>query len=79
MKKWYLWLVLALVFAISGVINFFDGRGVTAQIVQVAITVFLAFAQLICDKRGTAGKRVFKYICIVLLFLLILWILLMLL
>ena len=43
MKKWYLWLVLALVFAISGIMNYIDDRSVLAQVIQVSIAFFSFF------------------------------------
>lgn len=57
MKKWYLWLVLAFVFAISGIINYFDGRNILAQVIQTSIAIILAFIQLLCDKKGAKGKK----------------------
>jgi len=77
MKKWYLWLVLALVFAISGIINYFDGRSVLAQVIQVSITIILAFIQLLCDKKGEKGKKVFNYIGMFLSIALGIWIIAM--
>ena len=77
MKKWYLWLVLALVFAISGIINYFDGRSVLAQVIQISITIILAFIQLLCDKKGEKGKKVFNYIGMFLSIALGIWIIAM--
>ncbi len=57
MKKWYLWLVLALIFAIGGVINYFDERSIIGSIIQVCITTFLAFVQFFCDRNGEKGKK----------------------
>lgn len=77
MKKWYLWLVLALVFAVSGIINYFDGRSVLAQVIQVSIAVILAFIQLLCDRKGAKGKKLFNYIAMVLSAVLGIWIIAM--
>ena len=74
MKKWYLWLVLALVFAISGIMNYIDDRSVLAQVIQVSIAILLAFIQLICDKKGEKGKKIFKYIAMFLSIALGIWI-----
>jgi len=74
MKKWYLWLVLGLIFAIGGVINFFDGRSILGQVIQVSITVLLAFIQFLCDRKGEKGKKVFNYIGITLSITLVIWI-----
>lgn len=75
MKKWYFWLLLSLCFAVGGVINFFDGRSIIGSIVQVSITVVLAFVQLICDKKGEKGKKAFNFICITAIVILIVWVL----
>ena len=77
MKKWYLWLVLALVFAISGIMNYVDGRSVLAQVIQVSITILLAFIQLLCDKKGEKGKKIFNYIAMFLSIALGIWIIAM--
>ncbi len=77
MKKWYLWLVLSLVFAVGGIVNYYDGRNITASIIQVSITIALAIIQLICDKHGEKGKKIFNYIGIGLTILLIIWMLFM--
>ncbi len=74
MKKWYLWLVIGLIFAIGGVINYFDGRSILGQVIQVSITVILAFIQLLCDRKGEKGKKIFNYIGIALSVTLVLWI-----
>ena len=76
MKKWYLWLVLALVFAISGIMNYIDDRSV-AQVIQVSIAILLAFIQLICDKKGEKGKKIFNYIAMFLSIALGIWIIAM--
>jgi len=73
MKKWYLWLVLASVFAISGVINYFNGKSISAQIIQVCITTILAFIQLVCDKKGDKGKKIFELIAMILSVILVIW------
>lgn len=77
MKKWYLWLGLALIYAIGGVINYFDGKRVSAQVIQVSIVVILAFIQLLCDRKGEKGKKVFNYIAIALSIILGIWIIAM--
>ena len=77
MKKWYLWLVLSFVFAIAGVINYYDGKAVIAQVIQVSITVILAITQLLCDRKGEKGKRVFRHIAMVLSVVLSIWIVVM--
>lgn len=73
MKKWYQWLYLSIVFAVGGILNYLDGRQIIAAIIQVGITVTLAFLQFLCDKRGEKGKKAFKYISIAAIVLLIIW------
>ena len=73
MKKWYQWFYLSIVFAIGGIINYFDGRQIIAAIVQVSITVVFGFIQFLCDRKGEKGKKVFKYISIAAIILLIIW------
>lgn len=77
MKKWYLWLLLAFCFAVGGVINYFDGKSIFAQVIQVIITVILSFVQLLCDRYGEKGKKIFNYIAMVLAVVLAVWILAM--
>ena len=62
MKKWYLWLIVALICAVGGVINYLGGRSIVNSIVLVSIYAFIGFAQLVCDKKGEQGQRVFRYI-----------------
>ncbi|MBQ7087874.1 MAG: hypothetical protein IJM96_10415 [Clostridia bacterium] len=74
MKKWYLWFVLAAVYALGGVLNYLDGKSITGAIVQVSIASALAFIQFFCDRNGEKGKKTFKYIAIILVFALVGWI-----
>ena len=78
MKKWYLWFVLSAIFAASGVINYLDGKNIIGQIIQVILTIILAFLQLICDKNGEKGKRIFRNIEIGIIALLMIWIIIVL-
>ena len=73
MKKWYQWFYLSIVFAIGGIINYFDGRQIIAAIVQVSITVAFGFIQFFCDRKGEKGKKAFRYISIFAIVLLIVW------
>ena len=73
MKKWYQWFYLSIIFAIGGIINYFDGRQIVAAIVPVSITVVFGFIQFLCDRKGEKGKKAFKYICIAAIILLIIW------
>lgn len=73
MKKWYYWFILTLVFAIGGAINYFDGKSILGAVVQVSVTVFLAVVQLLCDRKGECGKRIFRRIAIVVLLLIVAW------
>ena len=75
MKKWYLWLGLSLIFAIGGIVNYFDGKSITGSVIQVCITTILAFVQLICDNNGKIGKKIFKYIEITVTVCIVVWLL----
>lgn len=77
MKKWYLWLVLALIFAVGGAVNYFNGRSIIAQVIPVSIAMILAFIQLLCEKKGEKGKKAFNYIAMVLAIILGIWIIAM--
>jgi len=71
MKKWYQWFYLSLAFTVGGILNYLDGGQIIASIIQVSITVALGFIQFFCDQKGEKGRKVFKYICIVVCILLI--------
>ena len=73
MKKWYQWFYLSLAFAVGGLWNYLDGKQIVAAVIQVSITVIMAFIQLFCDKKGKKGKKVFKHICIGIIALLVIW------
>ena len=75
MKKWYQWFYLSLAFTVGGILNYLDGRQITAAIIQVSITVALGFIQFFCDQKGEKGKKVFNYISIAAIVLLIIWLL----
>lgn len=64
MKKWYFWLILTVLYAVCGILNYFDGDNITLDIVAVCITAVLAVSQFFCDRNGEKGKKIFKYICI---------------
>ncbi len=76
MNRWYFWLVLSAIFAAGGVINYFDGKSIIGQIIQVALTVFLGFTQLFCERKGGHGMKIFRYIATAVAVLLIAWIIL---
>ena len=61
-NQWYLWFLMALCWVIGGIINYFDGRSILAAVLQVSVTVFMAVAQLLCERHGEKGKRIFRYI-----------------
>lgn len=73
MKKWYQWIYLSLGFALGGIINYFDGRQTIAAVIQVCVTLALAFIQFFCDKNGEKGRLVFRYISIAVIVLLVSW------
>jgi len=75
MKKWYQWFYLSIGFAVGGILNYIDGRQIIASVIQVGITSTLAFIQFLCDRKGEKGKKVFNYISIAAIVLLIIWLL----
>lgn len=75
MKKWYQWLVLALIFAVGGAVNYFNAKNIAGSIIQVSIVTILAFVQLFCDRKGEKGKKAFRYISITVTVLLFVWLL----
>lgn len=74
MKAWYQWLYLSLCYVVIGVINYFDGKQIISAIVAVCMSAVLAFAQFFCDRKGEKGKRIFRYISIGTIIILIVWI-----
>lgn len=64
MKKWYLWLIPTVLFAVCGAINYVGGENITNDVILVCITAVLAVSQFFCDRNGEKGKKIFKYICI---------------
>lgn len=75
MKKWYQWFYLSLGFAAGGILNYFDGRSITPSLISVGIFLTLAIIQFLCEKKGEKGKKVFKYISVAVIILLVLWLL----
>ena len=57
MKKWYLWLIMSLIFAVAGVINFLNGDNIVGQVIQVSITVALAIIQFFVDRKKSKGTQ----------------------
>lgn len=64
MKKWYQWLFLSLGFSVGGGLNCLNGRECLASFIPAIVTILLAMIQFFCDKKGDAGKCVFRYISI---------------
>ena len=75
MKKWYQWFYLSLGFAAGGILNYLDGKSITPSLISVAIPLILGLIQFFCEKKGEKGKKVFKYISIAVIILLVLWML----
>ena len=71
MKNWYQWFYLSLGFAIGGLLNYFEGKRISAAVIQVSITMILGFIQFFCEKQGKQGKKVFTYISIAAIVLLV--------
>ena len=73
MKKnqWYHWFLMAICWVIAGIINYFDGKSIVAAIIGTLLFTALGITQLLCEKHGEKGKKVFRYICIGTLVLLV--------
>lgn len=63
MKKWYHWFILTAIYAVGGAANLIEGKGLLGSGIQIALTVFLAFAQLLCERNGERGRKVYRVIC----------------
>ena len=64
MKRWYLWFVLAGIQVIGGIINYFDGKTIIGSLVSAGIFGLMGIIQFICERNGEKGKKVFRYISI---------------
>ena len=66
MKKnqWYHWFLMAICWVIAGIINYFDGKNIVAAIIGTLLFIALGITQLLCEKHGEKGKKVFRYTCI---------------
>ena len=71
MKAWYQWFYLSLCYGVGGVINYYHNKRIISAIVGVCLTATLAFVQFFCDKKG---KKVFRYIGIGVIIILIIWV-----
>ena len=75
MKRWYHWLWLAGIWLIAAIANCIEGRNVVYPIAVMVIFSTLALCQFTCDKYGEKGKKIFKFICIGVILLCIMFIL----
>ena len=73
MKRWYQWFYLSLGFAAAGILNYLDGKRIASAVMQVSIAAILGLIQFLCDKKEEKGKKVFKYLSIAAVILLIVW------
>ena len=63
MKRWYNWFILTGIYVICGVTNLIEGKSLLGAGIEIALTVFLAFAQLICERNGEKGRKIYRLIC----------------
>ena len=63
MKKWYYWFILTLLYILCGVAYLIEGKSLLGTAIQIALTVFLALAQLICERNDEKGQKVYRVIC----------------
>lgn len=64
MFKWQLWMLLALVGLVTGVMNFFAGNGFLVNALQFVLFSILGISQYFCEKKGEEGKRIMRGIYI---------------
>lgn len=64
MFKWQLWMLLALVGLVTGVMNFFAGNGFLVNALQFVLFSILGVSQFFCEKKGEEGKRIMRWIYI---------------
>ena len=75
MKRWYQWFYLSLGFAAGGILSYCNGKSITPSLMSVAVFLILGLIQFLCEKKGEKGKKVFKYISVAVIILLVLWVL----
>ncbi len=63
-NKWYNWFIFAGIWILAAISNFFTNREFKHYLFQIILFLLLAPCQLICEKYGDKGKKIFKYICI---------------
>ena len=63
-NRWYIWFIQAGIWGIAGIINYFDGKKIIGSLIAVGIFSFMGIAQVICERNGEKGKKVFRFICI---------------
>ena len=64
MFKWQLWMLLALIGLVTGIMNFFAGNGFVVNILQFVLFAILGVSQFFCEKKGEDGKRIMRGIYI---------------
>ena len=63
-SKWYHWILISLCWVVGGIINYYDGKNIVAAIIGTLLFIALGIAQLLCEKHGEKGKKMFRYISI---------------
>lgn len=75
MKQWWQWFILAGLWLLAAVLNFTEGRNFVVigyNVFAVLLALALGFLQRFCDKKGDAGKKLFKRIAIAAVLLILL-------
>ena len=71
MKKWYQWLYLSLCFTIAGIVSCIERKGTVINLIPIGITDFLALIQLICNRKGEKGIKIYRVVSISMIAILI--------
>lgn len=63
-NRWYMWFILAGIWVIGGIVNYFNDKTIIGSLVAVGIFSFMGITQFICERQGEKGKKIFRYISI---------------
>ena len=63
-NQWYHWFLMAIPWVSGGIINYLDGKQILTAIIGASLFIALGITQLLCEKHGEKGRKVFRYISI---------------
>ena len=58
MRKWYYWFGFTLIWLLAALLNFYDGKNITINIIQAVLFFALGVCQFFCDKHGSKGRKI---------------------